>query len=436
MRRAPKTARPIPKRTSPAFLPWYKHAIPSDWQTPAHVVQIADALDKVTAGQIDRLAISMPPRHGKSETVAIRYPVYRLLRSPCAVLATGYNERFARRFGRKTRLLAQRAGVLDTAKQAADEWHTTNGGLFMARGVGSPPTGIGFDLIIVDDPIRSRKDADSLAYRDRAWDWFSEDLLSRLEPGAAIVMVGTRWHHDDVLARAVASEPELWTVINLPALDDTGTALWPERYPVEALERIKAVNPPAFESLYQGRPTPREGALFQPDRITWLDTAPDMVSEVRAWDMAASSEGDWTAGVRMGKTSDGWHISHVERFRAEPGERNRRIRLVAERDGPQVRIRGPVDPGSAGVEAGQAFTRNLAGFAVTVHRVTGDKRLRAEPLAAQVNQGRVTATAAPWAAAFTDELRLFPAGRHDDQVDAAADAFAALEQGNKVFDFL
>ena len=378
----------------------------------------------------------MPPRHGKSETITVRYPIFRLARRAASVLVTGYNERFARNLGRKALALAQAHGLCDTARQAADDWGTLTGGRLLTRGVGSPPTGHGFDLIVVDDPIRSREDADSDAYRERAWDWYSEDLLSRLEPGGAVVLVGTRWHHDDVLARAVASEPGRWTVLNLPALSDDGAALWPARYPAFVLERIRSVNPASFEALYQGRPTLREGSLFKPERITWFDTAPEQPPTVRAWDMGASTGGDYTVGVLMGRTPDGWHVHHVERFRAEPGERNRRILATAQRDGPQVRIVGPVDPGAAGVEAAKAFTRNLAGFSVTTNRVSGSKVLRAEPFAAQVNEGRVSGTRAAWTQAFTEELRLFPAGQHDDQVDAAADAFAALEQGTKVFNFL
>lgn len=378
--------------------------------------------------------VTMPPRHGKSETITVRWPVRELERHPGDnVLVTGYNERFARRFGRKARNVAKARGMaLDAEKAAADEWATQVGGVFMTRGVGSPPTGVGFRAIVIDDPIRRREDAESVVYREKVWDWYTDDLYTRLEPGGAIVVVMTRWHEDDLAARALESERGRWHVLNLPAISESGAALWPERYPIEALERIRSVmrdseGERSFEALYQQHPTPREGALFKIAAIGVEDAAPAGLRLVRAWDLAASVDGDFTVGVLMGRDSQGFvHVVDVVRGRWGPGEVERTIRATAERDGVATTIRLPQDPGQAGKAQVSSLTRTLAGFSVRTERVTGDKQTRAFPLAAQVEAGNVRMVRASWNASLLSELRGFPLGAHDDQVDAAADAFNEL----------
>lgn len=428
---------PIEAPPPPSYLSWLRNSIPPTWTVDAeHFRLIAEHLDAVTRGDIDRLAIHMPPRHGKTETTTVRYPLYRLEQDrEMNVLVTGYNERFARKLGRKTRNLAAQRGLVAPDKSAADEWALREGGLFMARGVGSPPTGTGFGLIMVDDPIRRREDAESEVYREKVWDWYTDDLYTRLEPGGAIVLVMTLWHEDDVGARAVASEPGRWTVLRLPAISDEGRALWPERYNVEALERIRGVlvqneGERSWQALYQQNPTPREGSFFKVGKLHYLDAdeVPPLVEEVRAWDLGATENaGDPSAGVRMGKTSDNrFIIRDVRRGQWATDRRNDEIKQTAEADGKSIRIRGPQDPGAAGVEAALAFSRLLAGYTVKTERVSGDKQLRADPFSAQVNAGNVWLVRGPWNTAFVDELRAFPAGKNDDQVDAAADAFNEL----------
>lgn len=413
---------------------WFSQTIPKSWESPPHVRKIADALDAVDRGEVDRLAISMPPRHGKSETVTCRYPLYYLEQNPeqnC--LITGYNERFARKFNRRVRNLALERNLVADDKSAADEWATTSGGLCMARGVGSPPTGTGFKRIIVDDPIRRREDADSLLYRDKAWDWYSEDLYSRLEPSGAIIMVATRWHHDDVMARAIASEPGKWLVINLPAISDDGKALWPERYAVADLERIRAVNPRAFEALYQGNPTPREGDFFRAGEIgivqasvidrTWASCV--------AFDLASSEGGDWTALAQGWRDPSGRCIFDIRRVRMNTHQRNDFIKSEADKRKATVLI--PEDPGAGGKDAAKYLAGILAGHQVLIQRVSGSKESRAEPLSAQVNAGNVDFVESPDARAAIEELRTFPNGAHDDMIDALADAFNHLTKPQRTY---
>lgn len=435
----------------PDYLSWLRGAIPRAWTVDApHIRLIAEHLDAVTLGQIDRLAIHMPPRHAKTETITVRYPLHRLEMAPgMNTLTTGFNERFARKLGRKTRNLAAERNLVATDKSASDEWATPQGGLFMARGVGSPPTGTGFHLILIDDPIRRRQDAESEAFREATWDWYTDDLYTRLEPGGAIVLVMTLWNEDDVGYRAVASEPNRWTVLKLPALAEDndplgrlpGAALWPERYTEKDLARIRKVQAKkdgerSWLALYQQRPTPKEGSFFKVGNFGYIDAneLPAGLRVVRRWDLAATEgDGAFTAGVKMATGIGERHPAYGKYFilDATRGQwatdrRDREIRDTATADGKSVRIGGPQDPGAAGVQAAAAFVRNLTGYTVRTDVVSGSKETRADPYSSQVNAGNVFLVRGAWNKEFVEEHRGFPDGKYKDQVDAAADAFNDL----------
>ncbi len=429
-----------------SFLHYLPLVSPPSWSfTAPHIKLIAEHLDAVKAAQIDRLAIFLPPRHSKTETSTVRFPVFWLEDDPTVrCLITGYNERVARRFSRKARTIAESRFAIAADKTGVDEWETTAGGGVVARGVGTPPTGFGFDCILIDDPIKKRDEAESEVYRDKVWDWYTDDLYTRLEPGGRIILTLTRWHHDDLAARAIASEPNKWTILKLPALAEendplgrgVGEALWPERFPREALERIRTIQTKAdgqysFESLYQQNPTPREGAFFKVGNITILPTAPAMVRICRAWDLAASAgKGDYTVGVKIGLDKEGrWWILDVKRGQFATDERNSLLRQTAVIDGRQCKVRLAQDPGQAGVDQIRQLIRLLSGFSVVSERVSGSKEIRADGLAAQINAGNFLMVEADWNTAFIEELRQFPSGKHDDQVDAAADAFNQLSLG-------
>lgn len=157
------------------------------WQ---HLEHIRAQLDRVTRGEIDRLMLFLPPRHGKSEQVTIRYPVWRLEREPTMqVIVAAYNQLLANTFSRKARRIAEERLTLSDDRAAVDDWETAQGGRFRAVGVGSGVTGQGGDLIIIDDPVKSREEAASETYRERVWGWYREDLYTRLAPSAAMILI-------------------------------------------------------------------------------------------------------------------------------------------------------------------------------------------------------------------------------------------------------
>lgn len=375
----------------------------------------------------------MPPRHGKTENLTVRLPVAAISHWPDrSYLVTGYNERFARRLARKARAVASEVMSLSSDKAASDEWETSAGGTFMARGVGSPPTGIGFHGIVIDDPVRNRAQADSVVFRDRAWEWWQDDLSTRLQPGAWVVVVMTRWHEDDLVGRLLASEAGEWVELAMPAMDEDEQALWPEEYGADFMRRRRAVmDPRSWSALYQQRPSPGSGGLFDTGKIPVVSDVPPRLRKARAWDVGATTKGDWTVGLLLeGPDQSGrFYVTDVDRFRLGPSDRDARMRRVAEADGPDVKIVVPEDPGAAGVSQVASWARLLAGFTVKAVRPTGSKETRAGPVAAQAGVGNLKVYDAPWARRFLDELASFPLGQNDDQVDALSDAFGALCSG-------
>jgi predicted phage terminase large subunit-like protein len=424
LRGVPATFREWNERTTPTWR-W-------DW---AHVALLQDTLDRVTAGEINRLIIQMPPRHGKSETTTIRYPVYRLTDNPhLRVIIGAYNSTLATKFARKARTIALDSGLgLSEERAAADDWETTEGGGVRAVGVGTGVTGHGGDLIVVDDPVKSREEAESLTYRERVWAWFTDDLWTRREPGAAVVVIMTRWHEDDLVGRILASEDAAqWTVLSLPALaeeNDTlgraeGAALCPDRSDETALADIRVVlGAYSFSALFQQSPRPREGNMFPRDKATIVDAAPAGISWVRYWDKAGTEGGGAnTAGIKMGVHAGTVYVADARTAQLGAERRQALMRQTAELDGQSVRIWSEQEPGSGGKESAENDVKLLAGFSVQVERVTGDN-VRADPFAAQWQAGNVRLLRGAWNTAYLDEAESFPNGRRKDQVDASSGAY-------------
>jgi predicted phage terminase large subunit-like protein len=420
----------------PAYPEWFRETLPNGWSVPDHVRRINEHLEAVERGEIDRLAIHMPPRHGKSETVTVRFPLRWIERKPSDnVLVCGYNERFARKFSRRIRNMAKAKGLVAGDKSASDEWGTNSGGLVMARGVQNPPTGTGFNLIVIDDPVKRREEAESETYREKVWDWYTDDLYNRLEPSGKLVLVMTLWHEDDLGARAVASEPERWTVLKLPAISEAGQALWPERYTVEDLERIRGVmsqneGERSFEALYQQNPRPREGSLF---KIGWFGTyrgIPPLKWVATFWDTAlkAKEENDETACVTVGAGEDGyayilraasgrWETPAVGKFLVE------QAKWLKDLYG-DVYIGDYVEDKVSGTTLMQFLRTTNPEVPVIPIVVEGDKVARANGVTPMCEAGRVLLPdlsiypeARAWSQKLTDNLLAFPLGKHDDLTD-------------------
>lgn len=395
------------------------------------------------AGLLTKLMIFMPPRHGKSEMVTIRYPVWCIENDPeRRVIIGAYNQPLAERFSRRARKIAATRLTLSDDRNAAGDWETAAGGGVRAAGVGSGVTGMGANLIIIDDPVKSREEANSETYRQRVWDWYTDDLYTRREPGAAMLLIQTRWHEDDLAGRILASEDgPNWTVVNLPAEAEEGdplgrpigAALCRERYDEAALASIRLVlGSWSYAALYQQRPMPAEGGMFRRQWFEMVTAVPFEGERVRYWDRAATeNDGDYTAGVLVAKVGGLFYVEDVVRGQWSSGERDRVILVTAERDADRygkgrVRQVCEQEPGASGKDAAIAFARLLVGHTVSSEPASGSKETRADPLASQAEAGNVKVLRAAWNAAWFDEFCAFPMGSHDDQVDATAGAFNRL----------
>ena len=394
---------------------------------------------KVMSGEVKRLCINMPPRHGKSEQVTIRFPAFFMEHYKNKnIMVAGYNQAISRRFSRRTRQIVENRIGLNDKNQSVEEWQTTNNNYYYCASTSNPRTGIGFNLIILDDLVKNREEANSKTHKEKVKDFYREDCYSRLEPDGAIIICNTRWSEDDIIAEALSTEPEEWTVLSLPALCDDpdndllgrslDEPLWKTRYTKEKLYDIKKVMGEfGFAALYQQRPVPKEGGLFKADRLT-IDKPPKMIRKVRAWDLAASAgKGDYTVGVLMGVDEhQNYWILDMYRDRVSTDVRDKQMLQISAMDGNETRIRLAQDPGSAGKSMKDYFIKFFAGYVVICKPVSGNKEVRAEPFAIQVNEGNVFLARGDWNKEFINELGNFPFGAHDDIIDACSDAFDEL----------
>ena len=418
---------------------------PKAWNLHSpHILLICKYLQDVADGKIKRLAISLPPRSGKSETLC-RFAAFMLEKySNTNVLCSGYSQSISRRFSRKTRtILSERIG-LSKNHQSIDEWSINNGSVYYVGSVNNPRTGVGYNTIICDDLIKNREQANSPTITDKLRDFYKEDLYSRLEPNGSLILVGTRWSENDPIAYAISLD-ESFTVINIPAICDDeesdplnrklGESIFPERYSTEDYLAIKEIMGEfGFAALYQGRPVPKEGGLFKADRIK-IDTPEKIIRKCRAYDLAASSgKGDYTVGVLLGvDEKNTFWILDVYRSQDGTDKRDAKILQISELDGKETKIRIPQDPGSAGKSLAHYFVKMLSGFVVITNPVSGNKETRAEPFAIQVNAGNVKMIKADWNRDLLNELEMFPYGKTDDQVDALSDAFDEIAKKPKRF---
>lgn len=457
------------------------------YQVALHNVLLAQYLESVelyvaTGGQegIGRLMVFMPPRHGKSELVSVRFPTWFLGRHPdkrvilasvTASLATGFSRQgrniiqstpYQAAFGTRSGL--ERPVELSDDSRAADAWNLAGhrGGL-VAAGVGGSIIGRGAHLGIIDDPFKDRTDAESQIVRDRVDDWYRSTFYTRLEDGAAVVLMHQRWHADDLagrLLKRMVSEDgaDQWVVLNLPAIAeewaghvgagevlealaagwwksvdalrrDPGEALWPQKYPVEVLWQIASnIGRYEFDALYQQRPWRREGTLIKAAKIRIIDAdqVPSEVRPVRYWDLAVgrSTRAHYVSGALCGMDAQRrfyiidirripapWSAARpkmVEVMLADPMEVVQGIEVAGQQDGYYQEFRDD---------------ERLHERSIKPVQVRGDKEARAQLWGTRIEDDLVFMVRGPWNEDFIAEAVAFPAGSNDDMVDSVSGAW-------------
>lgn len=407
--------------TNPAYIPAPHHAL------------IAEKLEAVERGEIKRLMITMPPRHGKSELASRRFPAWYIGRNPGKlIIAASYNSDLASDFGREVRNIVsspEYSKLFGTAlaadSQAANRWHTDAGGMYVAAGVGTAITGRGADILLIDDPFKDREEADSEIRRGRVWAWYTSTAYTRLMPGGAIVIINTRWHDDDLSGRLLAEmqdSGDQWEVLSLPAIRPDGSALWPEWYPLERLEQIRSVLPARdWNSLYQQNPIPDDGDYFKSDWLNDYDQLPDGLSVYGASDYAVTDgDGDYTEHGVFGIDTAG-NVYVLDWWRGQTSSDvwiERKCDLILSHlpvcwFGEAGPIRRAVEPFMMRrMQERNAICRIewLASIA--------DKEARARSIQGLASMGRLYFPKnAPWKGDVQAQMLRFPAGKHDDAVD-------------------
>lgn len=429
----------------------------------AHVLILVAVLDRVPDDDLDRAMVSEPPRHFKSEVVSRLFPAYYLYLFPERwVGLASYSANLAYTLSRNARDYYTEAGG-KLSKSGAEQWETGGGGGMWAAGVGGPITGMGFSLGIVDDPVKNAEEAASETIREKHKDWWRSTFYTRQAPGAAIIVIQTRWHEDDLSGWLLSQEgdedadPERWHIVNMPAIKEEpeeehkfpstctvepdprqpGEALCPDRYPIAKIKRFaRALGEYFFGALYQQRPRPLSGGMFDRKHFEIVPAPPNTFQWVRYWDKAVSKSATakYSAGVLLALGNDGIiYICDVVRGQWNTAERRKVMLETAKADhyrhGDYVRVFIEQEPGSSGVDSVYDEIRLLSPYPTFADRPSGDKDTRMLPLAAQAQIGNVRLVQGDWNEPFIQELIAIPNGRYRDQADAAGAGYVKLVEG-------
>lgn len=418
-----------------------------DYQPAAHHNLMAHYLQQIEQGEITRLMIFMPPRHGKSELTSRRFPAWYLGRNPNKqIIAASYNSDLAASFGRDVRNLVSDELYQDVFpgmglrqdSKAADRWNTTNGGSYLSAGVGSGITGHGADLGIIDDPFKDRAEANSQRIRDNVWNWYASAFYTRLMPNAAVVLTVTRWHEDDLAGRLIKAQAsgggEPWTVLSLPAIATgpdqlgriEGDPLWPAWYPTDTLEKIKStVGNYEWASLYQQSPYIEEGNIFKRHYWQYFREVPDYGLIIQSWDTAfkTGAENDFSVCTTWGMTGNNIHLLDVWKGRLEFPELKRKMVAVADRYNPDSIL---VEDKASGQSLIQELRRSTMLPIIPV-KVDRDNVTRAYAITPLIEGGRVYLPEwATWKDEYINVMASFPSGAHDDEIDSTSQALEYL----------
>lgn len=445
------------------------------WQRARHLELLCRKLEAVERGEIKRLIITMPPRHGKSEVTSKHFPAWYLGKHPDhEVIITSYAAEIAEDFSRIDRDVIREFGEdlfgisLAQDSKAVNRWAVVDaktgkkhrGGL-ISVGAGGPLTGRGAHVAIIDDPFKGEEDSHSPAQRKKVINWYQSVLRTRLAPGGAIILIQTRWHKEDLAGHLIAEmeqgDGERWVVLNLPAIAGDGDplgrapgeALWPERFPLEELLTTKkAVHAYWWNCLYMQTPGDPEGGKFKRQFFRYFERQDDFY-------ILHHPDGDRKVHTSncvnfqtcdpAGSTKSSADFFVLATWAMTPNKELLLLDIVRERlegpDQPPLFRSGydrwhPVAQGveikAMGLYLFQVIQR-LGLPVVDLDPGTADKMLRALPMANRYQTGMVyhPEHAGEWVGIYEEELVAFPNAPHDDQVDTASYAFVLLQDIGK-----
>ena len=420
----------------------------------AHHKRMADAFERVARGECKRLIINMPPRHTKSEFASYLLPAWFLGQFPHKkVIQTSHTAELAVGFGRKVRNLVDTEVYheifpdlsLSTDSKAAGRWNTSKGGDYFAIGVGGAVTGKGADILIIDDP-HSEQEAAMAATNpdvyDKVYEWYTSGPRQRLQPGGAIVIVMTRWAQRDLTGQVLKADSqrngEGWEVIEFPAILPSGNPLWPQFWSREELEALREELPNAkWQAQYQQNPVGNESAIVKRDWWQWWEEDEPPICEfvLQSWDTAfeKTQRADYSAGTTWGvfmNPKDGNRpnviLLNTYKKRVEFPDLKKDVMMEY----------NSYDPDTVIIEkkaSGAPLIYELRAMGIPVQEFTPskgqDKIARLNSVSDIIASGKVWVPRTRWAEELVDEVAAFPAGEHDDLVDAMTLALMRFRQG-------
>ncbi len=419
------------------------------YQPAAHHRLIAKYLEKVDRGEIKRLMIFQPPRSGKSMLVSEYFPAWFLGRNPDKrIIAASYGQELASDFGRKVRnqiadpLFQKVFGGVKMADDSAavDKFNLSspNVGGYFAVGIGGACTGRGSHLTVIDDPIKGREDSDSELARKRLQDWYTSVAYTRLMDDGAIIVCQTRWHIDDLAGWLLKEHKhENWVVLDLPAINQSGEALWPEKFPIRVLENIKKTLPARdWQALYQQKPFVEEGGIFK--RSWWKmwpegKSLPECSFVIQSWDTAFTDK-DLKSNSYSARTT--WGV-----FKRADDEVPNLILLERWKDRvefPELQkeaLRGykEYNPDKVIIEkkaSGQSLIQILRrmGLPLVEYLPDRDKSARAYAAQSMFENGRIYYPSRRWAEEVIDDLAQFSPSSPNDITDTVSQAILWLQK--------
>lgn len=427
-----------------------------------HIRKLCRKLMRVTAGEIRKLIINVPPSTMKSLLVSVFWPAWEWASDPRRrYLCGAYGAHLSIRDNLRLRMivdspwyreffwnrqLAEKFDV-DRLRLSGDQnqkmrFDTTATGWRIATSVHGPGTGEHPDVVIVDDPLseaQSRSEKD----RESAWNWISRTLSTRgVARKAAFVLIMQRLHQQDPAGRLLELGGYHHVCLPMyyePGRDpsgieqrtEPGALLWPKLLTREICEDLALILAEyGVAGQFQQRPAPAGGGLFKSAWFEIVDAVPSGGVECRGWDTAATADGgDWTAGVKMKKVGPLFIVTHVKRGQWSPADVDKNMAATAVMDGKSCRVREEQEPGASGKIVIADRVRTLVGYDYKGVPAQVDKLTRARPYRAQCEAGNVKLLRGEWNQAYLDELANFPTGSHDDQVDGSSTAFNELALG-------
>lgn len=390
--------------------------------------------------------ITMPPRHGKSMLASEFFPAWYLGRNPDHyVVSATYAQELADDFGRKVKNQIEDAAyqhvfpgvALADDSRSSKRFHiegqdggyehsTAQRGAFYAVGVGGPLTGRGAHLLLIDDPVKNREEAESELIRKKTKDWYTSTAYTRLMPGGRIVIIQTRWHEDDLAGwLQLEHQHEGWDVLDLPAIDRHGKALWPDQYDVPALDKIKlAIGSRDWSALYQQRPSPEDGNYFKAEWIRRCLTTPDKrnLHIYGGSDYAVTADGgDFTVHVVVGVDPEG-RMYLLDLWRGQTSS-DAWVEAFCDLVLKWKPLGWAEETGQIKSGVGPFLNKRMLERSAFVYReafaTRGDKAIRAQSIRGRMAMnGLYIKMGAPFHSDLLSEMMSFPVGVHDDQVDA------------------